>query len=592
MTSDLHSAWARLFVHTLVGAGVRRFVVSPGSRSTPLAIAAARDGRAVVDVVVDERSAGFVALGYARKAGAPAALLCTSGTAGAHYLPALVEASEAAIPLVAITADRPWEAVHTMASQTIDQRGLFGAFVRKSFDLGLPDAAALAHVRRLAAHAVAVATGEHPGPVHVNAAFRKPLEPVVDHEAPYADAVAALLAAPPVSFPSPRLEASPAHVVDLAARVDAADRVVCVFGPSELAAPAAEVRALGRAAAAFGAHTNAILTAEAASGLRNEEAIDHGPAALASAVTASAASGGTTLVVQIGRPPTSPAFERMVEGAGVSLVVVSRVGVPDPSARAQAIHRCDPAALLDGVTRALAPHGRHVAARDRLREAFDVARSRVRAEADRHAGGDAPTEPAVYRALGDVIERGSTLLVGNSLVIRDLDAFATRFPESVLHQRGAAGIDGLFAGAVGARAATPEGEPVIVVLGDVAARHDLGSLALLRDVRAPLVAVVVDNGGGRIFDELPVAGVPGLQDVHERLFRTPSTLRLSEVASAMEIACVRPRSIEALRSALQAALRRPRATLLEIETDPAAGRAARAALLAAARDVASDRGGA
>ncbi|HMY59804.1 MAG TPA: thiamine pyrophosphate-binding protein, partial [Pseudomonadota bacterium] len=138
MSGDLHSAWARLFAVSLAKAGVRSVVISPGSRSTPLALAFAAQPTLTTHVIVDERVAGFFALGQARASGLPTVLLCTSGTAGAHYLPALIEASQSHIPLVVVTADRPWEDYDCAAAQTIDQVKLFGDVVRHYAELGLP----------------------------------------------------------------------------------------------------------------------------------------------------------------------------------------------------------------------------------------------------------------------------------------------------------------------------------------------------------------------------------------------------------------------------------------------------------------------
>ena len=172
--SDLHTAWSRLFVASLASAGVRDVVLSPGSRSTPLALAASAEPRLRLHILVDERTAAFFALGQARISGRPSVMICTSGTAAAHFLPALIEASQSHIPLIALTADRPWEAYDCASSQTVDQVKLFGDCVRHYADLGLPDSApsALAAVVRIAAQAVHRSTWPSPGPVHVNARFR------------------------------------------------------------------------------------------------------------------------------------------------------------------------------------------------------------------------------------------------------------------------------------------------------------------------------------------------------------------------------------------------------------------------------------
>lgn len=210
--SDLHSAWARLFFSSLASAGLREIVISPGSRSTPLALAAAAEARLRVHVLIDERDAAFFALGQARRSGRASALLCTSGTAAAHYLPAILEASQSHVPLLAITADRPWEAYDAASAQTLDQVKLYGDAVRHYAELGLPDASpgALAAVVRIAAQALYATTAPRPGPVHLNARFRKPLEPVaVAGREPFADRIEALLRAG-----APRVFAARTRIAD------------------------------------------------------------------------------------------------------------------------------------------------------------------------------------------------------------------------------------------------------------------------------------------------------------------------------------------------------------------------------------------
>ena len=179
MTAAIQTVWAELIATTLADAGAVRCVISPGSRSTPLVAALAREPRLELTTLIDERAAGFFALGAARATSAPVVLVCTSGTAAAHYLPAIVEASMAGVPLVAFTADRPPELQGCGASQTIDQVKLYGDFVRAAIDLGPPGPGELAlrAVRRKVIQALTLASGPHPGPVHVQLPQRKPLEP-------------------------------------------------------------------------------------------------------------------------------------------------------------------------------------------------------------------------------------------------------------------------------------------------------------------------------------------------------------------------------------------------------------------------------
>ncbi|HZW89331.1 MAG TPA: thiamine pyrophosphate-binding protein, partial [Myxococcaceae bacterium] len=184
---SVNTLWARALVQELQRGGVRDIVVCPGSRSAPLALAAAEAAPEIRSwVVLDERVAGFFALGLALESGRPAGVLVTSGSAGTHLFPALVEAWSSGIPLVALTADRPWELHGFGAAQTMPQDGLFGRFVRTSASLPVPDpsSAAFRHLRAVVSRAVSAALGHPSGPVHLDVPFREPLAPVPDAPVP------------------------------------------------------------------------------------------------------------------------------------------------------------------------------------------------------------------------------------------------------------------------------------------------------------------------------------------------------------------------------------------------------------------------
>ena len=253
MTAAIQTVWAELIATTLADAGAVRCVISPGSRSTPLVAALAGEPRLDLTTLIDERAAGFFALGAARATGAPVALVCTSGTAATHYLPAVVEASLAGVPLVVFTADRPPELQDCGASQTIDQVKLYGDFVRAAIDLGPPGPGELAlrAVRRKIAQALTIASGPHPGPVHVQLPLRKPLEPT----APAGDAEHALAAlaarlAGPLRIAPPRLVPDPAAISELAVTIAAEPDGVIVAGalPAGFAAARDAVIAFARRA--------------------------------------------------------------------------------------------------------------------------------------------------------------------------------------------------------------------------------------------------------------------------------------------------------------------------------------------------------
>jgi 2-succinyl-5-enolpyruvyl-6-hydroxy-3-cyclohexene-1-carboxylate synthase len=524
---DPAAEWAELIVATLADAGVTDLAISPGSRSAPLVLAAVRDGRLALHDIIDERAAAFFALGQARLRGRPTACLCTSGTAPAHWLPAVVEADLARLPLVLISADRPLELHGCSAPQTVEQVGLFGRFVRAFFDLGLPNAAAALGARRQVAQAVAATIGPLPGPVHLNARFAKPLEPrpASDGERADSERVRAARRAPASVHRAERRLPSESALDWLAARIDASARGALVCGPL----PAWDGG--GERLIALAEHLGWPLIAEATSQLRGR--------ALAGELWASSRRApAPELVVRFGAPPTSTAIGRWMLGG--ARIIVAEHGWPDPDGGAE---------LVEGSAGDVAAG---LLARTQPRPASEFGRSlhALEREADQTIarvvdGSEQLTEPRISR----IVAAAGTgpLAVGNSLAVRMLDAFAGRAlaGRAVLSQRGANGIDGLVAGAAGAAASAPG--RVTLLLGDVSLAHDCGSLALCRG-RA-LTIVVVDNDGGRIFDSLPLVGAPGAAAAMNH-FRTPPRIDWAQLAGAFGLQHCRATTPAELTAAL------------------------------------------
>lgn len=571
--SNLHVAWARLLFEGLVAAGVQDVVLSPGSRSTPLALAAAAVEGLRVHVVLDERQAGFFALGQARVTGRPSVVVCTSGTAAAHYLPCLLEAREAGVPIVVLTADRPWEAHHVHSSQTTDQIKLFGDAVRGFFALGTPepDALALAAVARTAAQAVALARGPVPGGVHVNAPFRKPLEPVPG------------LAVPP-------LASAPTLRLDTESRLNAPSRQMLqqLLGASRrplfLAGPASEhaVGAVESALAAVLERTGGVLIAEASSGLRSQASLAHGEALL----PLLEGDRAPDLVIQLGLPVVATGLQSWLARSSIPRVVVAPYGWPDPWSKATMLMPLGVASALEAIVEAWsqtadsswrgALHAADATLSRALGEAFETG-------ALGHAG--ALSEPAIARSLALALPEAATLVIGNSLPVRDLDMFGGTLPCRCVHQRGVAGIDGLLAGAAGV--ASISGHPVALYVGDVSFLHDAGALALLSRVRSPLVVLAVNNDGGRIFHELPLARQPELARAVESLFVTPHGHSLAAVAAGFGVAAERVARLADLERVLREAQQAPHATVVEAVVAPEQGSALRKLWSELARSTAS-----
>ncbi|HMG23240.1 MAG TPA: 2-succinyl-5-enolpyruvyl-6-hydroxy-3-cyclohexene-1-carboxylic-acid synthase [Kofleriaceae bacterium] len=557
MTAAVQTVWAELVATTLADAGVVRCVISPGSRSTPLVAALAGEPRLELTTLIDERAAAFFALGAARACGAPVALVCTSGTAAAHYLPAVIEASMAGVPLIALTADRPPELQGCGASQTIDQVKLYGDFVRAAIDLGAPEPGELAlrAVRRKIIQAITIAAGPHPGPVHVQLPLRKPLEPA----APTSDAERALAAlacrlAGPLRIAPPRLAPDPAAIAELAAAIAAEPDGVIVAGALPVGFAAARDAVL-----ALAERTGYPIIAEAGSQLRLRARtggavfVDHFDLIPPAAVPV------PRLVLQLGDEPVAaawPAWLARLTAGGAARWVLAGPRWHDPDSSARGVVLGDVAAAIAGLAAALpaaAPRTGEPAAAWRELEAR-AARA-TEAALDAHPR----SETAMLRAALAAVPAGAAIQLGNSLPIRVADQLpGGGAARAVLTQRGAAGIDGLIASAAGATCA---GAPVLLVLGDVSFAHDLGGLLAARAARAPLAILVIDNRGGQIFAGLPIARAHQ-GAAFDRHWITAPELDPAAVAAALGAAATTAVSPAAAATAIAGALAAPGVTVI------------------------------
>jgi 2-succinyl-5-enolpyruvyl-6-hydroxy-3-cyclohexene-1-carboxylate synthase len=604
MSDALHTAWANLLMGALHSAGVQQVVVSPGSRSTALALAAEQNADLSVTPIIDERSAAFFALGQARITGMPTVLVCTSGSAGAHYLPAVIESAQSCCPLIVVTADRPPELQDCSSNQTVKQRNLFGSYPRAEFDLGVPDLHALPAVARYAAQAVRASlsgdSSRGPGPVHINAPFRKPLEPVPSDDDTAELAVRSLLKRPHRWF-APRVEASDDAVREIVSRLKEARRPLIVAGPLLPPAGVARGEAIRRLSAsvfAVAAASGAAVFAEGASGvdprfdedrsasvplLRNFEVLLRAAGLEAEA--------RPDLIIELGAPPISSAYAAHLRAnADTPRITLAAAGYPNPTNSATTLIHGDAAGLLESVHTEMAPEPSTRTAW--LKLTAELTRIGGRAAAVAYED-DTLSEATVAHRLTQVLQPGAALVLGNSLAVRDLDLFGGSFQHAIttVHQRGASGIDGFIATAAGVRSATPANKAVLACIGDVSALHDVGSIALLSPSRkrercsAPLVLLVVNNGGGRIFAELPVAKVSsdkvaGIDDAIEQLFFTPPGDFLAGVASGFGVAYERVEERSALGPILEVALSQNRATVVEVLVPPEDGTQRRAEMRA------------
>lgn len=590
---NLLIAWAQLLFDSLAAAGVERVIVSPGSRSTPFVLAAARNPRLKLQSAIDERAAAYFALGQARATGQPSLLLCTSGTAGAHYLPAVIEADAAGVPLLVMTADRPTELLHVGANQTIDQRLLFEGYARRVVDLGAPDAAlpALRGLRRLAAQAVALTRAPIPGAVHLNVRARKPLEPIAP-ESPAAQALDAtireLIDVPVPHVAEGRLTAASDAIDALAQQCVRAKRGVIVAGPA-----AVEQTRARQQVAELTAATGFPLLAEAASQLRfiGCTAVEYRGRAVVDAfdwlyqLPAGNAAWRPDLIIQLGAPPTSGSWERLLDKhPGIARVVISPWGWLDPHSTACNVIHADVGSTCAELARTIvrlraAPATAVKAFADTLADANTQVMRIV--DADVTASGDNLTEGAVAQLAAASLPSGAWLVLGNSLPIRAVDAYCPGPLNDVrvVSQRGVSGIDGLVAGAAGV-ASVADG-PVVLLTGDVSFLHDIGALMLGSAARVPLIIVVVDNSGGRIFEQLPVAR--SSPEAVMRYFTTPHECDFAHAAQLFGHAFERVQTRAALSAALSAAYQRTGCTVIDAVVPPHGAAADSARIVAALR---------
>ena len=522
----------RFFVE-LASLGVTDVVVSPGSRSTALVLAAEAAG-ADITIHHDERVAAFHALGAAKQNRRPVALVCTSGTASANYHPAVIEAHHANVPLIVCTADRPPELREWGAGQTIDQTHLFGRSVRWFHEIAVAGEVPADSATALALRAY-TAAADGRGPVHLNWPFREPLEP----SGPLHRPLARLSATPrPVSAASPRL----------AELAGATARGLIVVGPNDIGDRSAAQ--LMRCAQACGWP----VLADPGSGLRS------GPSADSSLLVTTcelllgvdeftAELGRAEVIFRVGPSPTSKAYRLWLEREGCDQLVLVDPGSEwgDPTGSVTEV--------VPGPLEGLFDFDIELTARETgwLTYWADGER-RARAAADDFLKRDPGELGAVSTLIEYVGEVGSqaSVVVSNSMPIRELDLAMrpSQTPLRVLANRGASGIDGVLATAGGA--ATNSSERVWVLLGDVATLHDLGGLAAIpRLGLTNVTAVVVDNDGGGIFSMLPVADAIS-PETFSRLFTTPHRTDIGSVARALGWSVHDVDSTETLAQALEA----------------------------------------
>ena len=509
----------QVFVDELARCGMRHAVTCPGSRNAPLVLSLAGDDRIESTSVIDERSAGFVALGMAKAGGLPVAIACTSGTAAANLHPAVAEAWEARVPLIVLTADRPPELREVGAGQAIDQLRLYGSAAKWFVEVGThePGRETAVHHRALACRAWWTAAGGRPGPVHLNFGLREPLAPRRE-ELEAADWAGRDDGRP---WTEVREHASAPHADDvheLAARLAGSPRGVLVCGPT--------AEAVAEPAVRLAAQAGWPILAEPTSGVRCGEhdrshVVAHYDVLLR--VERFARDHRPDLALRVGDTPTSKPLRGWLRD--VPQVVLDPHGAwHEPTRRAELVLQSAAAPTLDALSSALEMRAARLEPSwlSSWRDADALVPPSLAASPD-------PFEPKVLAALEPVLPPDALVWVSSSMPIRDVEACFPQSPKGIrfLANRGANGIDGVVSSALGAALAS--GRPTWLLTGELALLHDAGGLLAARRAGVELQIVCLNNGGGGIFDFLPLAehAAPELYEEH---IATPAGVDLSQIA--------------------------------------------------------------
>src|SRR5271168_391177 len=546
--------------------GVTNACISPGSRSTAVVTGLLRARAIRPWVILDERSAGYFAIGMARETRRPVLLVCTSGTAAANYLSAVVEASLSNVPLIVVTSDRPPEARDCRSPQTIDQVRIFGSHARWSVDLAAPHAgdALEGYYRTIACRAAATAVQAPAGPVHLNFPFREPLIDVGEEAAAIglAEQVADVDADAPWALVCPvRTVLSDESARALAERLRGCERGVIVCGPRT-----ADHDSDAQAVARLAQKLNWPMLADPLSGLRFgihdcSRVVDSYDVLLRN--EGFSETHQPEAIIQLGDPPVSKALQQFMAAASRRFhLMVAQPGTwPDPLhvatdvAPVGVLEFCTAmAAAVEGTGRPSSWLNEWLSASARVRAALD----------EMLAGETSMFEAKVITETIRLVPDGSLVHIGNSMPVRDLDTFVGRTPRdlALCGNRGANGIDGVLSTAFGA--AATRRRPTVLILGDLSCLHDIGALQIAARYPIHLLVIVITNDGGGIFSFLPQAG---LGDPFETFFGTPHGLDFEQVSALGRAPYAQASSWDSFEAAVSVALENPGLHLVELRSE-------------------------
>lgn len=496
------------FVDELAKSGLTEVVISPGSRSTPLAMTFMEHPDIRQWVIIDERSAAFFALGMAKKNKRPVVIVCTSGTAAANYFPAIVEAHYSRVPLVVLTADRPHELRDVGAPQAIEQLKLYGDYVKWFNEMALPEAdqTMLAYVRSKASRAVHMATEGNSGPVHLNFPLREPLIPDFEIKDLWGSQTTRYHA---VSDGKKRLDSE--QIQALCNRLKGKGKGVIVCGPQDR-------EDLPERIVHLASLLKMPIIADPLSGLRSgmhskKHVIEGYDAFLRNDTIRKQLK--PDYIIRFGAMPVSKAylFYAKEHHNAEQFVIEEHMGHREPAGNRTEFIYADPALLCEDLLLALEDRDRDATWFAQWEKMNQITKKHLQAKTNGRL-----TEGEAVRCLFDVLPENNTVYVGNSMAIRDVDTFflTTAKQLRVLANRGANGIDGVVSSGLGAAAVN--GSPVTLLLGDLSFFHDLNGLLAAKQYHVNITILLINNNGGGIFSFLPQVNHP---DHFEALFGTP-----------------------------------------------------------------------
>jgi len=559
--------WAGTLVAEFVNAGVRYACISPGSRSTPLTYAFATNKKVKSFAIIDERSSGFFALGLAKATNSPVVLVCTSGTAAAEFYPAIIEAYQSKTSLIICTADRPPELQNVGANQTINQNNIYKNHICWFADAGLPQATKkrLSCIKNIAREAVVECSIKNIGPVHINFPFKKPFEPNT-----FTDEITSKELQ--ISQSTPKID------LNREFKENSTNKKTLQFISKKIIDNPKGVIAVGvdnypkgffRACNQLSVKTSFPILGDAASNIRfsaysKQNVLSNFDSYLRSQKFLSKHKPG--YVIQFGRNFASKALSQFIDECSCEKLLVNKFGDwNNYSNKSSRIFAFEPERFCLELSALIKKSYRSKQNRNWLNSFLHVDKAAERIKHEIIDKSFFPNEIRIIAELLKEIPNGSNLMVSNSLPIRDLDLAASLINKkiTVFHNRGASGIEGIISTALGiARASKTK---TFLLTGDLAFYYDMNSLLTAQKNSIPLVIILINNNGGRIFEALPIAKY---KNVFEEYFATPHNLNFSKFIKGFGGNYFDVKSWSSFRKILKQTGATNNFSVLEIKTDP------------------------